>query len=138
MKTLNPYINFAGRCQEALSFYENALNGKVVMRQTFGQAPNAAPGVNPALIMHAEFQAEGIYFMATDGMTPEAPASSSLITLNIGFSDVDEQQSVFNALKNGGEEIMPLNDTFWGARFGIVKDPFGVHWMLNCQINKGA
>lgn len=136
MKTLNPYINFSGRCQEALTFYEQAFGGKVVMRQTFGQAPQAIPGMNPALIMHAEFQAEGIYFMATDGITDELPPSSGLITLNIGFTDLEEQKNVFEALMNGGEEVMPLNDTFWGARFGIVKDQFGIHWKLNCQINK--
>lgn len=136
MKTLNPYLNFSGRCQEALDFYTQAFNGKVVMRQTFGQAPNAVAGINPSHIMHAEFQAEGIYFMATDGMSPEPPSSSNLVTLNIGFTELDEQSKVFNALQNGGEEIMPLNDTFWGARFGIVKDPFGIHWMLNCQLEK--
>jgi PhnB protein len=136
MKTLNPYLNFSGRCQEALDFYTQAFNGKVLMRQTFGQAPNAIAGINPSLIMHAEFQAEGIYFMATDGMSPETPASSNIVTLNIGFDDPEEQITVFTALQKGGEEIMPLNDTFWGARFGIVKDPFGIHWMLNCQLEK--
>jgi len=136
MKTLTPYINFSGRCHEALCFYEEALDGKVVMRQTFGQAPQAIPGINPTLIMHAEFKAEGIYFMATDGMTDEQPTTSGLITLSIGFSELEEQSNVFEALKNGGEEIMPLNDTFWGARFGIVKDQFGIHWKLNCQIKK--
>jgi PhnB protein len=74
--------------------------------------------------------------MATDGMTDEQPTTSGLITLSIGFSELEEQSNVFEALKKGGEEIMPLNDTFWGARFGIVKDQFGIHWKLNCQIKQ--
>ena len=136
MKTLNPYINFSGHCQDALSFYETALNGKVVMRQTFGQAPQAVSGVNPAHIMHAEFKAEGIYFMATDGMAPSPASESNKITLNIAFDDADEQENVFDALSHNGEISMALNETFWGARFGIVKDQFGISWMLNHQIEK--
>jgi len=137
MKTLNPYLNFSGRCQDALNFYEKIFNGKTVLRQTFGQSPNPVAGVNPALIMHAEFQAEGIYFMATDGMGNDTPVDSSKVTLNIGFSDTEEQLSVFNGLAEQGDIIMPLSDTFWGAKFGMVKDPFGIHWMLNCQQKKG-
>jgi PhnB protein len=136
MKTFNPYINFSGHCQDALAFYETTLNGKVVMRQTFGQAPQAVSGVNPAHIMHAEFKAEGIYFMATDGLDPTAATVSHKITLNIGFDNADEQLTVFNALSEEGEISMPLNETFWGARFGIVKDKFGISWMLNHQLSK--
>ena len=134
MKTFNPYINFSGQCHEALSFYESALNGKTIMRQTFGQAPQVVNGVNPAHIMHAEFQAEGIYFMATDGSDVSDTPIGSKITLNIGFDSLDEQQRVFDALSKDGEISMPLNETFWGARFGIVKDQFGISWMLNHQI----
>lgn len=136
MKTFNPYINFSGRCQDALSFYETALNGKIVMRQTFGQAPQAVPGVNPAHIMHAEFKADGIYFMATDGMSSQPALESNKITLNISFDDENEQLNVFNALSEGGDITMALNETFWGARFGIVKDQFGISWMLNHQLEK--
>lgn len=136
MKTFNPYINFSGRCQEALAFYEVALNGKTVMRQTYGQAPQAIAGVNPTHIMHAEFKAEGIYFMATDGMVNHAPPTLNNITLNINFSNPDEQQAVFLSLSENGTVTMDLSETFWGARFGTVTDQFGIQWMLNHQIAK--
>lgn len=136
MKTFNPYINFSGRCQEALTFYEAALNGKTVMRQTYGQAPQPVSGVNPAHIMHAEFKAEGIYFMATDGITGQPSTAMNQITLNINFSNSDEQQAVFDALSENGTITMPLNETFWGAKFGTLTDQFGIQWMLNHQLVK--
>ena len=134
MKTLNPYLSFNGQCQDALDFYCNAFNGKVVMRQTFGQAPNAIKGVNPAHIMHAEFKAQGIYFMASDGLSHEAATQNSVV-LNINFSDVDEQTACFEKLATNGVILMPLERTFWGANFGKVQDQFGVQWMLNCHLD---
>jgi PhnB protein len=144
MKTLNPYINFSGQCQQALAFYEKALNGKVIVRQTYAQAPQAIAGANPSHIMYAEFQADDIYFMANDGINhlTKAESKTSLsnanntITLNIAFSDPQEQKTVFNALSENGKVTMPLTQTFWGARFGIVKDQFGISWMLNHQLKK--
>jgi PhnB protein len=144
MKTMNPYINFSGQCQQALTFYEKALNGKVIARQTYGQAPQAISGANPSHIMYAEFQADGIYFMANDGINSSAESESgsglnnrtSSITLNITFSHQQEQKIVFDALCDNGKITMPLSNTFWGARFGIVEDQFGISWMLNYQLEK--
>ena len=137
MKTLNPYLNFAGNCQQALSFYESALNGKVVMRQTFGQAPQAAKGFNPSHIMHAEFKAHGVFFMACDHpAATEQPSNSINIALNINFTDLDEQQDCFEKLSENGKILMPLADTFWGSRFGKLQDQFGIQWLLNCPNKK--
>jgi PhnB protein len=139
---MNPYINFSGQCQQALIFYEKALNGKVIVRQTYGQAPQAVSGTNPSHIMYAEFQAEGVYFMANDGIDSSTKNESNSvlsnginpITLNIVFSDELEQKTIFDALIENGKIIMPLSETFWGAKFGIVKDQFGISWMLNYQL----
>ena len=132
MKSLNPYLSFNGQCQAALDFYCQAFNGKVVMRQTFGQAPQAVKGVNPAHIMHAEFKADAIYFMASDGLSQQAAPHNS-ITLNVNFSDIHEQQSCFAKLAENGTVLMPLEQTFWGAHFGKIQDQFGIQWTLNCH-----
>lgn len=134
MKTLNPYLSFNGQCQNALDFYCYAFNGKVVMRQTFGQAPTAVKGINPTHIMHAEFKAEALYFMASDGLSHEQSAQNN-ITLNINFSELDEQQACFEKLAEDGVVLMPLGHTFWGATLGKVQDQFGIQWMLNCHTN---
>ena len=133
MKTLNPYLSFNGQCQDALDFYCTTFNGKVVMRQTFGQAPNAVKGINPTHIMHAEFKADGIYIMASDGLSHDARPQNN-ITLNVNFSDLSEQKNCFEKLAQNGEVLMPLEQTFWGASFGKVQDQFGIQWMLNCHL----
>jgi PhnB protein len=136
MKTLNPYLHFAGQCRQALTFYESVFNGTVTVRQTYGQAPQAVSGANPADIMHAEFQAEGIYFMASDGINSPSNTMKDNIMLNITFTDELEQLTVFNALSENGQITMALSKTFWGAKFAMVKDKFGISWMLNHQINR--
>jgi len=84
--------------------------------------------------MHAEFKAQGIYFMASDGLSHEAATQNSVV-LNINFSDVDEQTACFEKLTTNGVILMPLERTFWGANFGKVQDQFGVQWMLNCHLD---
>jgi PhnB protein len=137
MKTLNPYLTFNGQCQYALDFYCHVFSGKVTVRQTFGQAPNAVKGINPSHIMHAEFKAEAIYFMANDGTNHE-PKGQNNIVLNVNFSDLEEQKTCFEALSQNGTIIMPLEKTFWGASFGKIEDQFGIQWTLNCHIQTPA
>ena len=134
MNTFNPYLTFSGQCQQALTFYESAFKGKTIMRQTFGQSPQAVSGVNPTHIMYAEFKADNVFFMATDGINSDKVTSSNQITLNIGFDSAAEQARVFEALSKDGEIKMPLEKTFWGAMFGMVTDQFGISWMLNHQL----
>jgi PhnB protein len=135
MKTLNPYLSFAGNCQEALNFYKDAFGGEVVSIQTFGEAPVDMEGITKDSIMHSEFRAEGVSFMASDALSP-ARAGSGNITLNITLDSEQEQDTVFSKLADGGKVTMPLNDTFWGARFGMLIDKFGISWMLNCEKKK--
>jgi len=137
MKHVTPYLFFNGRCQEALDYYSSVFNGKVTMRTTFGQAPQAISGVDPTHIMHAEFEADGLFFMASDGM--ESPLAShdlkdNPISLNIHFDNETEQKATYEALCEKGEILMVLQETFWGAKFAQVKDPFGIKWMLNFQV----
>ena len=61
-----------------------------------------------------------------------------MIQLTLNFDNEADEEKVFNALGEGGKVTMPLGDTFWGARFGMLKDKFGIHWMLNCELKKEA
>jgi PhnB protein len=133
MKTLNPYINYFGKCREALDFYKKCFGGEIVAAQTFEDAKMEVADEYKQRLIHSEFKAEGIHFMATDGRPDDKPAPGSNISLAINFTDEKEQQTIFDALAEGGTVIMPLGDSFWGARFGMLADRYGVHWMLNCQ-----
>lgn len=133
MKQLNPYLAFGGTCEEAMKFYKDAFGGELHM-QTFGESPQEVPDDYKKKIMHAELKADGIHLMASDTMPGHVVNNGDNITLSIGMTDLDEQGKLFHKLSAGGKVTMPLQDTFWGARFGMLIDKFGIHWMLNCAL----
>lgn len=134
MKSMNPYLTFAGQCRDALNTYQKIFGGTIVSMQTYGESNMAdAGGADKDAVIHSEFQAEGMHFMASDDMRGFQPHSDNNITLSLDLSDLQEQDRIYNALAEGGTATYPLADTFWGARFGQVTDKFGIQWMLNCQ-----
>jgi PhnB protein len=133
MKNLGVYLSFSGNCEEALNFYKDALNGEIVSMQRMDKMPEGVPDSAKNNIMHSEFRAGDIYFMASDSMPGQPVRFGNNITLNINLSDTKEQDQIFSKLSAGGKVNMPLEDTFWGARFGMLTDKFGNNWMLNCE-----
>jgi len=129
MQAIVPYLNFNGNASEALAFYSNALNGEVVFQQPFGDmAPE--PSFKDK-IMHASFEAGDLKFMVSDCPPNISVHSGDQVSLSLNFDSVESLEKTFNALAEGGSITMPVQDTFWGARFGMTKDKFGVHWMFN-------
>lgn len=135
MKNLNVYLTFPGNCEEALHFYKDCLNGEIISLQRFGDSPMES--TEPQRVMHAEFRAEGVYFMASDSLPERTPQPGDLVNLSINLDDAAEQEAIFNKLSAGGIIDMPLQETFWGAVFGMFTDKYGINWMLNCEL-KGA
>jgi PhnB protein len=70
--------------------------------------------------------------MASDGMPGYVANPGNNISLDIDLNDLNEQARIFEALAKGGKVDMPLQDTFWGAKYGMLTDRYGIHWMLNC------
>jgi len=132
MKKLIPYLTFAGNCREAVEFYKEALNGEIVSIQTFGEAKSNFGPEHDNKIIHAEFKAEDVHFMASDEMPGFVANLGNNISLDIDLTDFTEQAKIFAALSKDGKVDMPLQDTFWGAKYGTLTDRYGIHWMLNC------
>ena len=130
MKALQPYLFFNGNCREAMEFYARALGGKLSM-MTYDQAPNPpAGGAN--LVMHSNILApDGSSLMASDAPPGRPVPEGKNFSLSIACDNLDEEQRIFSALSEGGQVRQPLQDTFWGAHFGMLEDKFGVHWMLS-------
>jgi PhnB protein len=136
MKTLTPYLSFHGTCEAALKFYAEAFNGTITELKRFGDAPaGASPHPNKDHVMHARFEAEQVKLMASDGRDKDSTGEPQ-ISLSVELTDRAEQEKVFGKLSAGGKVTMPLADQFWGARFGMLVDKFGIHWMLNCETKK--
>lgn len=131
---LAPYLFFNGNCEEALNQYAAIFNGKIVGLNRYGGSPvaeQAPPGYTDK-VMHASFEADGVSFMASDGM-PGPERGEGPISLCLALKDVTEATRVFNALAEGGKISMPLAKQFWGDTFGTLTDKFGIEWMVNCS-----
>jgi PhnB protein len=75
--------------------------------------------------------------MISDSMPDQPVTAGTNQHVCLDFDDAAEMTKRFGALAEGGGKItMPLSDTFWGAKFGMLTDAFGVSWMFNCTIKK--
>jgi len=129
---LQPYVFFYGRCEEALEFYKKAIGGEYEVSR-FEGSPMAddVPADFRNKIMHATFNGPGFSFMASDGQPGKSiDADAGNISLSLGSSDEEEMRRVFAALSEGGKVLMPIKDTFWGSKFGMLVDRFGNEWMV--------
>lgn len=133
MKTIVPYLFFQGNCEEAMNFYQSCLGGEISV-QRFGDTEMPVDEGHKNKIMHGELKTEHIHLMFSDGAPHKEITFGDNIQLSISLEEVKEQDRLFDALSDGGEVTMPLEKTFWGARYGMLKDKFGVRWMLNCEL----
>jgi PhnB protein len=126
---MNTYVNFAGTCAEAFRYYETHLGAKVGMMMTHGQAPDQSR-VKPEwkdAVLHARISIGDTELFAADIPSAE-PMRSAYLTLHVD-SDI-EAERVFSALSDGGQVLMPMEETFFASRFGQVRDRFGINWMI--------
>jgi len=130
---VQPYLSFEGRAQEAIDFYKGALGAKVDMIMHFKDAPPEVQSqMSPTSkdkIMHAAFHIGDTQVMATDGEC-SGKSSFSGIKLTLNATSNGEAEKLFNALAQGGKVNMPMSETFFAHRFGMVADKFGVGWMV--------
>ena len=125
------YLNFDGRCEEALEFYKKAVGAKVDMMMRCKEAPE--PGqIKPGLedkILHSSFTIGKSMIMASDGYNQNNPSFNGT-SLALSTATESEAQKLFDALAEGGQVRMPLTKTFFSPAFGMLADKFGMPWMV--------
>jgi PhnB protein len=130
---IQPYLFLEGRCDEAIACYQKAVGAEVRMLMRFKEAPaEAQQGCPPGAgdkVMHAALTIGGSVVMMSDGRCSGSPAFNGF-ALSLMVANVAEAQRVFAALGDGGEVLMPLGQTFFAPQFGMLKDRFGVMWMI--------
>ncbi len=130
---VQPYLSFEGRAEEAIEFYKSAIGAKVEMIMHFKDAPPEAQAmITPESrdkVMHAAMKIGDTMVMASDGQCT-GKASFSGISLTVTADSPTEADKLFKALGNGGQVTMPMAETFFANRFGMVADKFGVGWMV--------
>lgn len=142
---VNPYLMFNGNCEAAFRYYEKHLGGKVEMMMKYKDAPPPPEGHKPMeggcapdmagaenLVMHVSMTLGNVTLMASDAPPnmPQEKMQGISVTLNV--TEVPDAERIFNALSQGGNVTMPLQQTFWAKAFGTVTDQFGTPWMINC------
>lgn len=139
--TIQPYLNFDGRCEEAIDFYKKALGAEVEMLLRFKDCPETPsedcvlPG-DPEKVMHSCLRIGDAAMMASDCNGTGQPEFKG-ISLSLTAADEAEADRYFDALAAGGEVQMPMDRTFFSPRFGVVADKFGVSWMILVEPDQG-
>jgi len=133
MPRLSPHLIFDGQCEAAFKFYESCLGGKTVMMMTYGSAPGAeqsAPEWRDK-ILHGTFAVGENRFSGAD-VPPDRYRKPQGFYLILEVGDSAEADRIFNTMAEKGTVQMPMQETFWALRFGIVIDQFGTPWEINC------
>jgi PhnB protein len=132
---LNTYLNYGGNCEQAFRFYEKHLGGKVTMMMTHGDMPasgGAAAGVAAdwkSKILHASITIGGTVLMASD-VPPDRFQPMRSVYLSLTATSSEEAERMYALLTEGGEVFMPMQETFFAFRFGMLRDKFGTSWMV--------
>ncbi len=137
---VQPYLNFDGRCDEALEFYRTALGAHVTMLLRFADGPPPSPdGCSATLppgsekkVMHAEFRIGDTTLMASDCFCTGKPSFQG-ISIALSPPHDATAKRLFDALADGGKVCQPLSETFFASSFGIVTDRFGLNWMITVR-----
>lgn len=132
---LIPYLFFPGTAQEAIDFYTSALNGTVLFVQRFADAPVPTDEDTKNKIMHATLAFGDYQMMLSDDVKGKVSMDGN-VHLSVDVPEEGAIDALFNKMAEGGQVTMPHDDTFWGARFGMLKDKFGVSWMFNHDYKK--
>jgi PhnB protein len=131
---LTPYLNFNGDCREAFEFYATCLGGTIVMMQTHGESPmkdQTPPGWQDK-ILHVRMTVGKATLMGSDA-PPQYAAKPQGFAVSLTVEKPEDADRIFAQLAENGNVKMPIQETFWASRFGMVDDRFGTPWMVNCQ-----
>lgn len=135
--SLNPYLTFAGNCAEAMNFYKEALDGELEI-MTFEGSPMEVPDHYKQKVMHATLRFGYGVLMASDGRPDQEVTIGNAHNLSIGAVTEEEGEKYFNRLSEGGQIIMPYEKAFWGAKFGMCIDKYGMSWMINVEMEEAT
>ena len=131
---LNPYLIFSGNAEEVLNFYKDALGGEITMLSRYGDSPMPTDEDYKNKVMHSRLVFDGNLVMISDDMKGHPVSTGGNVQLNIEVESLDRINEVFEKMSEGGKVTLPLQDMFWGARFGMLQDKFGISWMFNHEL----
>lgn len=131
---MTPYLSFKGECEAAFRFYEQCLGGQLgaIFRYAGTPLSGHVPPEWSDKVMHGSVTVGGQVLMGGD-VAPDQYEEPKGFSLSLQIKDPAEAERIFHQLSQNGKVLMPLEQTFWAARFGMVVDRFGVPWLINCE-----
>ncbi|TCL74744.1 VOC family protein [Rhizobium sp. BK251] len=131
---LTPYLIFDGDCRRAFEFYQKCLGGEIVamIDHSIPEVADHVPADFRSKIMHARLVTKGAILMGSDNR-PGETSSKGGFSVSVQIETPGEAERIFQALSEGGKVTMPMAETFWASRFGMLVDRHGVPWMVNCE-----
>ena len=131
-----PYLMFEGNCREAFTAYEKVFAGRIVAMMDHRGTP-AEVHVGPQWvdkIMHTCLELDGQMLMASDAPPGRSDGPMRSVSVSVSVPDIAEAERIFAALSEGATIQMPLEETFWSPRFGMLRDRFGTNWMISADM----
>ena len=131
---MNPYLTFSGQCEAAFKFYAEVLGGEIIAMLPHEGTPMAehVPAEWRSKIIHARMMVGDKVLMGSDA-PPDRFAKVQGFSVTLGIDDPADAERIFHALATNGTVRMPIGETFWAMRFGMLVDQFGTPWMINCE-----
>ncbi|RST25927.1 VOC family protein [Chryseobacterium lacus] len=137
MATVNTYLTFNGNCEEAFNFYKSVFGGEFAYIGRFGEMPEgdgySVPEADKNKIMHVGLPIGNTILMGSDtgGDWATKLIEGNNFSVSVNTESKEEADCIFNGLAAEGQITMPMENTFWGAYFGMLTDKFGIQWMVN-------
>ena len=141
MASVSTYLNFSRNTEEAFHFYKSVFGGEFATLQRFKDTPEAPklPANEQDKIMHVALPiGKGQVLMGTDtleSMKQKLTVGNNFY-LSLSADSEKEADTLFGKLSTGGKIEMPMQKTFWNSYFGMLKDKFGVQWMVSYDYPK--
>ncbi|HUK33500.1 MAG TPA: VOC family protein [Vicinamibacterales bacterium] len=134
MLKINPALMFSGNCSAAFRRYASLFAGDIVYMLTYSESPLAAdvPADWRDKVWFARLRAGGLDLTGGD-VLPQAYEGPRGFSFVLGVPSANEADRLFAGLADGGDVLMPLQATHWSPRYGVVRDPFGIRWEINCD-----
>lgn len=144
MIAVHPYLVYPGNCEAAFHFYRQAFGRGSLYIGYYKDVPETArkyfPNALGEKVMHAALQIDAttVIMGNDDANATESPAIPPQrdFYLYMDIDEANEAARIFNELSEGGKIIMPISETFWSSCYGILTDPFGVHWKITSHTNR--
>lgn len=130
--TVNPYLTFEGNCQEAMNYYKEVFDANLET-MPFEGSPMEVPDDYKSKIMHATLTFESALIMASDAMPGQKVNRGDGYSISVNASSLELAEKYFKGISEGGQIIMPFEEVFWGGKFGMCIDKFGVSWMVSVE-----